>query len=73
MGFRTTHWHRQIGGLPLLANATTTRTFAGSPHTRPAAGTPPGFHREGKPMSEQMIVLIVEVVLGILRLVAVID
>jgi hypothetical protein len=32
-----------------------------------------GFSREGKPMSEQMIVLIVEVVLGILRLVAAID
>jgi len=36
---------------------------------RSAAGTPPSFHREGKPMSEQMIVLIVEVVLGILRLI----
>ena len=32
-----------------------------------------GFLQGGKPMSEQMIVLIVEVVLGILRLVAVID
>jgi hypothetical protein len=37
--------------------------------TRPAAGKPPSFYREGKPMSEQMIVLIVELAIGILRLI----
>ena len=51
--------------LPTFMTSCVRATENNTPGGREAAG----FFKDGKPMSEQMIVLIVEVVIGILRLI----